>query len=190
MFILSRFVRILVLLAILVLVVAMLLPGSSVAQTTVVPAGGSTINVGQLVAPWLQALMAVFMALVMALLTWLTAIINKRANLANNTAVLQAEAHVRDALQTALTNAGGKAIMELGSKLDKVVIDAKTPAIANAVRYVNQAAFDSVQKSGLSPADIAEKVIAKIGVLTASNPEVAPSTVPANIGGAAPPARG
>ncbi len=96
-----------------------LLAGSAMAfaQTTVTSSAPSetTINVGQLLAPWLQYLIAAAVAFILALFSWITAVINKRAGLENNANVAAIEARARDALQAALTNAAGMIVMKAGA---------------------------------------------------------------------------
>lgn len=146
--------------------------------TTSVTTSGSdtTVNVGQLLAPWLQALVAAAVSVIMALFGWLTVVINKRAGLESNAAVLQAEAHVRELLETALTNAAGWVVMRAGPNLDKMNFDVGNPLIKQGIITVNALAGSAVAKFGLGPDDLAKKLIAKIGVLTASNASVTPTT--------------
>lgn len=148
------------------------------AQTTVTSTAPSetTINVGQLLAPWLQYLMGAAVALILALFGWITAVINKRAGLEGNAAVLQIEAHARELLETALTNAAGSLVMKAGAKLDGMTIDAKSPLVVQGVNQINTWAQSAVVKFGLSPDDLAKKLIDKVGVLTAANPTVTPTT--------------
>lgn len=148
------------------------------AQTTVTSTAPSetTINVGQLLAPWVQGLVAAAVTVIMALFGWLTAVINKRAGLESNAAVLQIEAHLRELLETALTNAAGWIIMKAGPQLDKMTFDVKSPLIVQAIVSINNLAGSAVEKFGLSPDDLAKKLIAKIGVLTASNAAATPVT--------------
>src|SRR3569833_1298039 len=142
------------------------------AQTTVTSSAPSetTINVGQLLAPWLQGLVAAAVSVIMALFGWLAVVINTRANLQNNAAVLQMEANMRGLLETALTNAAGWVIMKAGPALDGMTFDVKSPLIVQAVLTINNLAGSEVKQFGLSPDDLAKKIIAKIGVLTAANP--------------------
>jgi hypothetical protein len=153
----------------------------SFAQTTVTSTAPSetTINVGQLLAPWLQALIGALVMLITAAFGWLTVVINKRAGLESNAAVLQMEAHARELLETALTNAAGMVVMKAGAKLDGMVIDVKSPLIAQGVSQINLWAQSAVEKFGLTPDDLAKKLINKIGVITAANPAVTPTTTAA-----------
>jgi hypothetical protein len=148
------------------------------AQTTVTSTAPSetTINVGQLLAPWLQALIAAIVSLILALFGWLTVVLNKRAGLESNAAVLAMEAHMRELLDTALTNAAGSLVMMAGNKLDGLTLDVRSPLIAQGITQVNTWAQSAVVKFGLTPDDLAKKLIDKIGVLTASNPAITPTT--------------
>lgn len=62
------------------------------------------------------------------------------------------EAHARELLETALTNAAGGVIMQAGPKLDGMVVDVKNPLIAQGVVQVNTWALAAVTRFGLSPA--------------------------------------
>jgi hypothetical protein len=135
-----------------------------------------TINVGQLLAPWLQGLIAAAVAVIMALFGWITTAINKRAGLEGNAAVMQMEEYARNALDSGLTTAAGWIIMKAGPELDKMSFDVKSPLIVQGVTVLNNLAGDAIKKFGLTPDDLAKKLIAKIGVVTAPNPSVAPST--------------
>jgi hypothetical protein len=150
----------------------------AIAQTTVTTSAPSdtTINVGQLLAPWLQGLVAAAVSVIMACFGWLTVIINTRANVQNNAAVLQMEAHMRELLETALTNAAGWVIIKAGPALDGMTFDVKSPLVVQAVMTINNLAGTAVKQFGLSPDDLAKKLIAKIGVLTAPNPTIVPNT--------------
>lgn len=156
----------------LLLVIAM----ASLAQApaVVAPANPNVINVGELLAPWLQILMAAFMALVLALFTYLTAVFKRKAGVEETAALAELERHARETLQSALENAGGKVQMILGDKMKNVVLDVKHPAIVAGITGVNDAALDAVKRFNLTEERIGQMIIDKIGVLTAANPEVTP----------------
>lgn len=130
----------------------------------------NTISWGDLLAPWVQIIVPVIVAFVMALLTYLTVLLKQR------TGISIEQAHMKT-LQTALENAAGKVVMILGTKLKDAKFDAKHPAIKQAVEYINQSAADAVKNFALSPEQLAEKVIAKIGIVTAADPEARPRDV-------------
>lgn len=162
----------------IILLALILAPVLAFAQTTITSTAPSdtTINVGQLLAPWLQGLIAAAVAVIMALFGWITTAINKRAGLEGNAAVMQMEEYARNALDSGLTTAAGWIIMKAGPSLDKMSFDVKSPLIVQGVTVLNNLAGDAIAKFGLTPDDLAKKLIAKIGVVTAANPSVAPST--------------
>jgi hypothetical protein len=151
--------------------------GSSVtaqAGSTVVASPDTKINIGELVAPWLQYLIPSLMALLLAVLGVLTQRVNAKLNVDKNAAVIQMEHSLRDALQTALENAAGQIVMQAGKSLDGKTIEVGSPEMVQAINSVNKSALDAVQHFNLSDNDLAEKVVSKIGLLTAGNPNVTP----------------
>lgn len=162
----------------IVALIALLVLDPAIAQTTVTSTAPSetTINVGQLLAPWLQILIAGAVSLVLALFGFLTKVLNDKMNLSGNASILAIEGQARDTLQSALTNAAGLLVMKLGPSLDKMTIDVKSPLVADAINTVNKLAGDSVARFGITPETIGALIIAKVGVLTASNPSVTPTT--------------
>ncbi len=155
---------------------------SAFAQTTVTSTepAQTTINVGQLLAPWLQILIAAAVSAILALFGWVTKVFNDRAGLQNSASVLAIEGQARDTLQSALTNAAGLLVMKLGPTLDGMKLDLKSALIADAVITVNKLAGDAVARFGITPETVGALIIAKVGVLTASNPSVTP-TAAANV---------
>lgn len=81
---------------------------------------------------------------------------------------IKIEDSYRDSLQTALTNAAGLMIEQLGKDAKGMKIDLKNPIFAAAVRYVQNAAPGALKKFGLGPDAVAEKIKAKLGVLLAN----------------------
>ena len=82
---------------------------------------------------------------------------------------LDMEAQHRDALQTSLTNAAGLVIQKGAAQAGKLTYDTKSPAMAQAIRYVQDSAPDAVRKWGLTPEKIAEKVRAKLPQVEATS---------------------
>ncbi|MBA4219922.1 MAG: hypothetical protein C0458_04245 [Methylobacterium sp.] len=80
------------------------------------------------------------------------------------------EASRRDALQAALTNAAGLLVARLGSGTLAMRLDAASPGVADGVAYVRSAVPDAVAHFGLTESEIAEKLVAKLGVLAAPTP--------------------
>lgn len=168
-------------------VILLMLMQSGHAQTANPPATtppANTINLGTEIGPWLSGLAGVLSAFLIAVLTWATALINSKLNLDKNQAALDLEAKMRDLLQSALTNAAGQVVAMAGSKLDGMTLDLKNPLIVEAVQFVNRAAGDALAHFGIDLStqagqqSIATYIAGKIGLLTASNPTVAP-TAPA-----------
>lgn len=129
---------------------------AAVAQTV---APVTTISLDELIAPWLQYLVGLVAVLIGALVTWITTMIKAKTG-------YDIEAHHRDALQAALTNGAGLIIQRGGELAAGVNIDVKNPAIRDAILYVNSAAPDAVKYFGITPNSIAEKLNAKLGVVT------------------------
>jgi hypothetical protein len=141
----------------LALIYVLMLPALVLAQDT-------DINVGQLLSPWVEALMSALLVLVTAIIGWIAAAIQRRTG-------IEIEAKHREALQTALTNAAGLVLNKVKSSLSDVTIDVRHPAIKDAILYINGAVPDAIKNFGLSPDDLAEKLLAKIGVVTAPTTE-------------------
>lgn len=118
------------------------------------------VNVGDLLAPWLQLFFAAAATIIPAAALWAAAELRRRTG-------ITIEASHREALQTALTNAAGLLLAKLGEKAQGVKFDARHPAVREAIEYVNTAAPDALSYFGLRPDQIAEKIAAKIGAMTA-----------------------
>lgn len=118
----------------------------------------TSINVGQLLAPWLEMLVGAVAILITALLGWITAMIKQKTG-------IDIEARHREALQTALTNAAGLVISRVQGSIADVDFDVRHALVKDAILYVNQAAPDAVERFGLTPQDIAEKLTAKLGLV-------------------------
>jgi hypothetical protein len=101
-------------------------------------------------------------------LTWLMALLKSKFG-------LQIEQQQRDALQTALTNAAGLLLQKLGADGVKALNTAH-PDVGRAVNYVVKSAPAAVKAFGLDKRadELAQKVIAKVGVLTAPAAAVLP----------------
>jgi hypothetical protein len=125
---------------------------------------------------WLNYVALLAVALTMALFGWGLAIFNKKAGLENNATVKEIEAHARDLLQTALTNLAGRIVMQAGPKLDGMVLDIKNPLIRSAVQSLPKMAGDAMKlfPQLSDPNVVAQKIVDKIGVLTAANPVAVP----------------
>jgi hypothetical protein len=130
----------------------------------------TTISWAELLNPWMPSIMAAVAALIIAFVTLLTSLFKKWTGIA-------IEDSNRAAIQASLTNAAGKAIMILADQIKDARLNAQHPAIKQAVEYVNQSAAGAVKAFDLKPEQIAEKIIAKIGILTAPDPTSAPKDI-------------
>jgi len=138
--------------------------GVILAQEQPVPAI-TVINVSELLAPWLPILMTAFMGIVLALLEIIRQWLKKKTGVEIETSHMQV-------LQKAIENGAGVALNRLKVSTKNINIDTRSDAVRQAVEYVNQSAADAVKNFGLTPEQIAEKVIAKMGVITAPNPDI------------------
>lgn len=111
--------------------------------------------------------------LIGGLVTWVVELIRRRTG-------LQIEQQYRDAFQTALTNAAGLALTALGGKLGGAKISINNPAVREAVSYVLRSAPDAIEKFGLKdkPQELAEKVVAKLGVVASGEVPTTPAPNP------------
>lgn len=130
-------------------------------------ANDTRVVVGDLIAPWLEMLVGAVAVLITAILGWIAAQVKAKTG-------IDIEARHREALQTALTNAAGLALTRLSTTLGSKTIDVKHPLIKQAVEYVNSAAPDAIRNFGLTPEQIAEKIVAKVGLAQAPSLEATP----------------
>lgn len=111
--------------------------------------------------------------LAMVVVGWLAALASKLFG-------LKIEGQHRDALQTAIENAAGLALQKFGPAIRGASIRVNNPAITAAADYIIDAVPDALRYFGILPkadattaqmadarAVLAEKVIAKVGVLSA-----------------------
>jgi hypothetical protein len=126
--------------------------------------------------PWIQIVIAAAIPVIVGLMGWMAAVLNRKIGIENSAALMDAEKKAMDLLQSALTNGAGRVVMLAGNKLDGINIDVKSQYIREAIVQVNKAAQSAVARFGLTDDAIAKMIIDKIGVLTAANPAVTPST--------------
>ena len=138
------------------------------AQDASVP--NTSINLGDIIGPWLEMIVGAVAILVTAILGWLAALIKAKTG-------IDIEARHREALQTALTNAAGLMLRRLGDKANLVSFDVHNPIIREGILYVTRSAPDAVKKFGLSPEQLAEKLVAKLGLATATAALPEPASV-------------
>lgn len=131
----------------------------------------TTVNLGDIVNPWLQLMLGAATLVVPALATWAVAELRRRTGIALEVAHMQT-------FQQALTNGAGLLVTKATQMASTTTIDVKHPAVADAIRYVATSAPDAVKYFGVTDAAIAEKIIAKLGLI---NPPVA-TVVPSGAG--------
>lgn len=139
---------------------AVLFVGTAFAQST------TTVDVG---AAWtsLQTWAITFATLaISALVGWLLLLLKQKTG-------LSIDDSMRDALQTAVTNAAGLVLNKLGNQLQGKVIDVHNPFVAAAVNYVLMSAPKAIEHFGITPESIKEKIVAKL-------PQIANTAAPAN----------
>lgn len=141
----------------------LLITGAAFAQAVTATPPDTIVNVGDLVSPWLQLIFAAASVVIPAAALWAAAELRRRTGVTIETA------H-REAFQTALTNAAGLLLAKAGDAAKNLSFDARNPAIKEAVLYVNKSAPDALAYFGLSPDQIAEKIAAKLGAMTAAPP--------------------
>lgn len=147
-------------------------------QVVVTAPPATTINLGAELGPWLQIVLGTAVPLLLAVAGWATAVFNRKAGIENNASLMEMERKAMEVLQSALTNGAGRVIMLAGDKLSTIDLDVKNAYVREAILAVNKAAQAAVQKFGLTDDALAKMIIDKVGVLTASNPGVAPTTPP------------
>lgn len=117
----------------------------------------TTVNLGDLLDPWLQLLLAFAALVIPALGTWAAAELRRRTGIALELAHMQT-------FQQALVNGAGLVLAKTRDTAAGVNIDVKNALIKEAILYVNNSAPDAVAYFGLTPEAIAEKLVAKIGI--------------------------
>lgn len=133
------------------------------AATQITVPTDTIVNVGDLVNPWLQLILSAAGIIIPAAALWAAAELRRRTG-------ISVETSHREAFQTALTNATGLLLAHLGQRAQGITFDARHPAVKEAILYVNKASPDALKYFGLGPDQIAEKIAAKIGVMTAAPP--------------------
>lgn len=114
------------------------------------------------VATFLPFVTAVTVALIGALVPLVFAYVLKRWG-------IDVEKAHRDAFQTSLTNAAGLLIQKAAAGAATAKIDVRSPAMAEAIRYVQNGAPDAIKAWGITPERIATAIVAKIPQIEASS---------------------
>lgn len=113
----------------------------------------SIIRLDTLIAPWLEILVGVAVTVLTAIGGFITVWVKQKTT-------LQIDFFHRDTFQTALDNAAGWVKMQAGS----VQVDVRSPAVRDAILMVNTGARDAIEHFGITPEEIARRIIAKIGI--------------------------
>lgn len=92
---------------------------------------------------------------VSALVGWLLLLLKQKTG-------LSIDDSMRDALQTALTNAAGLVLNRLGNQLQGKTIDVHNELVAEALNYVLKAAPAAIAHFGLTPDLLRQKIVAKL----------------------------
>lgn len=82
----------------------------------------------------------------------------------------------RAALQQALTNAAGLLLNSLENNIKDKTITTGSPGVDRAVDYVLKAAPAAVERFGLTPADLKEKIISKVPQIANTQTPAAPAS--------------
>jgi hypothetical protein len=150
-------------------------PPSANPTTVVVPSTSATETPA-----WLNGVALFGIAITMALVGFGIVTFNKKMGLDQNASVIAIETQARDALHTALTSLAGRVLVELGPKVNQAIMNIQNPLIRQAAQDLPNMAGDALAMFGITSSDVmAQKIIDKIGVLTASNPTVFPTSNPA-----------
>lgn len=100
-------------------------------------------------------------ALIVAFVGWLWAALSRHFG-------VNIDAKYRDALQVALQNAAGLLLARAAKAAGGVQVPLGRPEIGEGVDYVLKSAPKAIEHFDLSPDDIGEKILAKIGLATAA----------------------
>lgn len=123
----------------------------------------TTVDFVDVWAAWAPVLMNSIGAVVAAIAGWLAIVVKSKFN-------IDIEARHREAFQSAVTNAAGLLIGKVGDLAGSLRLDVRNPVVAESIEYVLKAAPDALKYFGLfDPDEIGEKIIAKAGVIAATN---------------------
>lgn len=139
---------------------AVLFVGAAFAQST------TTVDVGGAWTAFQTWTITLVTTAVSVLIGWVLLLVKQKTG-------LSIDDSMRDALQSAVTNAAGLVLNKLGNQLQGRTIDVKNEFVAAAINYVLKNAPDAVEHFGIKPDDIAHKIVAKL-------PQIANTSAPAN----------
>lgn len=141
--------------AAVVFIIAVMFAGAALAQDT-------ALRLDNLLAPWMEMLASAVSIIIAGAVIYVSTWVRAKFG-------IDIEARHREALQTALDNGAGLVLSKVKSGLLGKTIDVGHPLILDAIQYVNGAAPDAVRNFGLGADDLAEKLVAKIGLKTAND---------------------
>lgn len=117
----------------------------------------TTVNLGELLDPWMQIVLTFCALVIPALGAWAAAELRRRTGIALE------QAHMVT-FQQALTNGAGLILAKAHDAAGNVNIDVRSQAVRDVIKYVNASAPDAIKYFGVTPEAIAEKLVAKIGL--------------------------
>lgn len=108
-------------------------------------------------------LLMLFSVLVSALLGWVAIVIKNKFG-------LDIDAHMRDTIQTAATNAAGSLVAKLEGPIGNASIDVRSQLVKDGVDMVIAKVPDAISHFKLSPEDVAALIQAKLGIMQNAAP--------------------
>lgn len=108
-------------------------------------------------------LLMLFSVLVSALLGWVAIVIKNKFG-------LDIDAHMRDTIQTAATNAAGSLVAKLEGPIGNASIDVRSQLVKDGVDMVIAKVPDAINHFKLSPEDLAAIIQAKLGIMQSTAP--------------------
>jgi len=108
-------------------------------------------------------LLMLFSVLVSALLGWVAIVIKNKFG-------LDIDAHMRDTIQTAATNAAGSLVAKLEGPIGNASIDVRSQLVKDGVDMVIAKVPDAISHFKLSPEDLAAIIQAKLGIMQSTAP--------------------
>jgi len=110
--------------------------------------------------PYLVTLVSVFAS---ALVGWVAIVIKNKFG-------LDIDAHMRETIQTAATNAAGALVAKMEGPLGNVSIDVRSRLVKDGVDMVIAKVPDAINHFKLSPEDLAAIIQAKLGIMQSTAP--------------------
>lgn len=145
------------------MVAALLLAGAAAAQTTAPATDPSTIYFGPAIASFVAAIVPIAVSVVAAAAAWAVSLFNKATG-------LRVEFSHRDALEKFLSNQAGRFLAPLSS-WQGLSINVGNKDIARLAQEAVNRIPDAVKFFGLDTGQIAQRIVDKIGLATATSIE-------------------